>query len=84
MVAGHDPLTGRLVTTKNVLLQLRISEDDKERLQRAADAEHLALSAWVRQVLLRAADEVETRSATDTHPRTAARKTPRSATRRAP
>ena len=39
-------------------LQIRLSPEDRERLRRIAEAEHLDLSTWARRVLLQAAERV--------------------------
>lgn len=44
-------------------LQIRITPEDRERLQRVAEAEHLDLSTWARRTLLQAVDQLEDRSA---------------------
>lgn len=45
-------------------LQIRVSPEDRERLQRVADAEHLDLSTWARRTLLQAVDQLDDRMAT--------------------
>ena len=40
-------------------LQIRLTESDRDRLRRVADAEHLDLSTWARRVLLIAVAEWE-------------------------
>jgi hypothetical protein len=37
-------------------LQIRLSPEDRERLRRVAEADHLDLSTWARRVLLQAAE----------------------------
>ena len=44
-------------------LQIRITPEDRERLQRVAEAEHLDLSTWARRTLLQAVDQLEDRAA---------------------
>lgn len=46
---------------KTEFLQIRISPEDRERMQAVAAAEHLDLSTWARRVLLQAVDKVEQR-----------------------
>lgn len=41
---------------KNTFLQIRLAPEDRERLRRVAESEHLDASTWARQVLLRALD----------------------------
>jgi len=45
--------------TRTVLLQIRLTPEDRERLEAAAAAEQLAVSAWARWILLRAVEEAE-------------------------
>lgn len=40
-------------------LQIRLTPEDRRRIERAADAEHLDLSTWARRVILLAVDEYE-------------------------
>lgn len=42
-------------------LQIRLSEKDKERIRRAAAAQHLDVSTWARSVLLKTVDQIERR-----------------------
>lgn len=42
-------------------LQIRLTPEDRKRLESIAAAEHLDTSTWARQVLLKAADEFEAR-----------------------
>jgi uncharacterized protein (DUF1778 family) len=46
-----------MAKTENLLI--RLTPDDKARLQRVAEAHYLEMSTWARQVLLRALDEAE-------------------------
>lgn len=39
--------------TKTEFLQIRLSPTDRSRIERAAQAEHLDLSTWARQAILR-------------------------------
>jgi hypothetical protein len=47
---------------KTEFLQIRCSPEDRARLSRIAEAEHLDLSTWARRVLLQAADRWESRT----------------------
>jgi hypothetical protein len=44
---------------KSVFLQIRLTPEDRLRLERAAEADHLEPSTWARQVLLRALSAYE-------------------------
>jgi len=44
--------------TKRSVLQVRMNEEEKERLAQAAKLEHLGLSAWTRKSLLERADQI--------------------------
>jgi hypothetical protein len=55
--------------TKTDVLVIRFAPEDRVRLQRVADAAYLDVSAWARQLLMRAVAEAE---ATLERPRTAA------------
>jgi hypothetical protein len=46
---------------KTEFLQIRISAEDRDRMKRVADAEHLDLSTWARRLLLQAVDRWEER-----------------------
>ena len=46
---------------KTQFLQIRCSPEDRARLQRMADAEHLDLSTWARRILLQTVDRWEGR-----------------------
>jgi hypothetical protein len=48
---------------KTTFLQIRCSPDDRERMARIADAEHLDLSTWARRTLLQASERWESRRA---------------------
>lgn len=50
---------------KTDFLQIRVTPDDKQRMDEAASAAHLDTSTWARQVLLQAVEKVADRSATD-------------------
>lgn len=41
---------------KTEFLQIRLSPEDRERVMRAASANHLDLSTWARQAILRAVE----------------------------
>jgi uncharacterized protein (DUF1778 family) len=43
--------------TKNVRLDMRVSENEKELFQRAADQDGRPLSGWIRHRLLKAAND---------------------------
>lgn len=47
---------------KTEFLQIRISPEDRERMRRLAESEHLDLSTWARRVLLQAVERFETRT----------------------
>jgi len=44
--------------TKREFLQVRLTPGDKERIEAAAAAEHLAPSTWARRVLMKALDDL--------------------------
>ena len=44
---------------KTNFLQIRLAPDDRKRLERVAQAEHLDASTWARRVLLKAIEEWE-------------------------
>jgi len=44
---------------KTEFLQIRLTPKDRERLRRTAEADHLDVSTWARQVILRALDRRE-------------------------
>jgi uncharacterized protein (DUF1778 family) len=46
---------------KTEFLQIRLTPDDRERLRRAASADHLDVSTWARRVILLAVDKWEQR-----------------------
>jgi hypothetical protein len=46
-------------TPRTEFLQIRLSPEDRERLRRIAEAEHLDLSTWARRVLLQTAERFE-------------------------
>jgi hypothetical protein len=46
---------------KTEFLQIRCSPEDRARLQKAADSEHLDLSTWARRVLLQTVTRMEER-----------------------
>jgi hypothetical protein len=48
---------------KTTFLQIRCSPEDRERMARIADAEHLDVSTWARRTLLQAAERWEARRA---------------------
>ncbi len=56
---------------KTEFLQIRLTPEDRERLQRVAEADHLDVSTWARQVILKALDRRESqrrsRSGKTTH-----------------
>ena len=47
------------MTPKTEFLQIRMTPEDRERLQEVAAAEHLDVSTWARQVLLKAIEKRE-------------------------
>lgn len=49
---------------KTEFLQIRCSPEDRARMQKAADSEHLDLSTWARRVLLQTVTRMEERKAT--------------------
>jgi uncharacterized protein (DUF1778 family) len=51
---------------KTEFLQIRLSPEDRSRLEQAANANHLDLSTWARQAILRALDEWERANNTST------------------
>jgi hypothetical protein len=48
---------------KTEFLQIRCSPEDRGRMQKAADTEHLDLSTWARRVLLQTVTRMEERKA---------------------
>jgi predicted transcriptional regulator len=44
---------------KSQFLQIRVSPEDKKRVRRAAEADHLDQSTWARQAVLKAVDAWE-------------------------
>jgi hypothetical protein len=44
---------------KTEFLQIRVTPQDRERIERAAAAAHLEPSTWARQAILRAVDTAE-------------------------
>lgn len=46
---------------KTEFLQIRLKPDDRERLKRAATADHLDVSTWARRVILIAVEKWERR-----------------------
>jgi hypothetical protein len=46
---------------KTEFLQIRCSPEDRERMQKAADSEHLDLSTWARRILLQTVTRMEER-----------------------
>jgi hypothetical protein len=44
---------------KTEFLQIRCSPEDRARMQKAADSEHLDLSTWARRVLLQTVTKME-------------------------
>lgn len=46
---------------KTEFLQIRCSPEDRARMQKAADSEHLDLSTWARRVLLQTVTKMEER-----------------------
>lgn len=47
---------------KSEFLQIRLSPADRERIQHAAEQEHLDASTWARRVLLKELDSLDTAS----------------------
>ena len=50
---------------KTRFLQIRLSPEDKTRMERVAEAEHLDTSTWARRVLLKAVERWERREEGD-------------------
>jgi hypothetical protein len=44
---------------RSEFLQIRVSPEDKKRIRRAADADHLDQSTWARQAILKAVEASE-------------------------
>lgn len=44
---------------KDKFLQIRLTPEQRERIRRAAEAEHLDVSTWARRVLLRTLEDQE-------------------------
>jgi len=51
---------------KTEFLQIRLSAEDKKRIKRAAEADHLDQSTWARRVVLKAVERWETTAAPKT------------------
>ncbi len=64
------------MAAKTDALLIRLTPEDRARLQRAADAHYLEASTWARQILLRAVTEAE--AAAPARPATGRRRKPRS------
>lgn len=47
------------MATKSTNVMIRLTEADRARLQRLAEADYLEAATWARQVLLRALDRAE-------------------------
>ncbi len=47
---------------KTEFLQIRCSPEDRERIQRVAESEHLEPSTWARRALLQAVERWETKA----------------------
>ena len=62
------------MTAKTDALLIRLTPEDKVRLQRVAEAVYLDTSTWARQVLLRAAASAEGERTAGAPPRRTARK----------
>jgi uncharacterized protein (DUF1778 family) len=52
--------------SKSEFLQIRITPEDKQRIENAAASNHLDASTWARQVLLRALESHEQRRRSST------------------
>ena len=50
-----------MLMPKTEFLQIRLTPEDRDRLNEVAAAEHLDVSTWARQVLLKAAEKLEVR-----------------------
>ena len=48
---------------KTEFLQIRLSAEDKKRIKRVAEADHLDQSTWARRVVLKAVERWETTAA---------------------
>lgn len=48
--------------SKTQFLQIRLSPEDRDRVERVASAEHLEPSTWARRVLLLSVDAYEARN----------------------
>lgn len=44
---------------KTEFLQIRLTQEDRERIARVASREHLDLSTWARQILLKSVEDWE-------------------------
>ena len=64
------------MAAKTDALLIRLTPEDRARLQRAAEAHYLEASTWARQILLRAVAEIE--AAAPTRSVTGRRRKPRS------
>jgi hypothetical protein len=49
---------------KTEFLRIPVPPEDRERLQREADRQHLDLSTWARRALLKAAEDADVRYST--------------------
>lgn len=59
MMTGRSRLSPSMPKTE--FLQIRCSPEDRARMQKAADSEHLDLSTWARRVLLQTVTKMEER-----------------------
>jgi uncharacterized protein (DUF1778 family) len=50
-----------MAEARSEIVHVRLSAEERERLQRAAATDHLALSTWARQAILRALAQWESR-----------------------
>jgi hypothetical protein len=55
----HDTSAMGQPMTKTEFLQIRVSSDDKTRIKRAAEADHLDQSTWARRAVLKAVEAWE-------------------------
>ena len=47
------------MTPKTTFLQMRLTPEDRDRIERVAEAEHLDVSTWARQVILKTVERWE-------------------------
>ncbi len=62
------------MATKSTNVMIRLTQQDRARLQRVAEADYLEAATWARQVLLRALDATDTGGGATPPPRRGTKK----------